>query len=98
MKKIRLNNDERIVAVVPRSCSGPGWSNQLVLIYIAGSNGIRELALQPKDQPTFMRLAFRACEEAHSLLLSEAQLLVATGTSGIARAAKFKGGIAAPTS
>lgn len=34
MKRINLSRSERIVAVVPETCTGPGWANQVVHIHI----------------------------------------------------------------
>ena len=34
MKHITLSQSERIVAVVPETCSGPGWLNQIVHVHI----------------------------------------------------------------
>ena len=34
MKHVTLSRSERIVAVVPEKCSGPGWTNELVHIHI----------------------------------------------------------------
>jgi hypothetical protein len=34
MEKLTLSDNERIVAVVPELCSGPGWANKLTTVYI----------------------------------------------------------------
>lgn len=50
-KVIHLWKGERIVAVVPQACSGPGWANSPVWVYIVTNNGLlREECIQPEEQ------------------------------------------------
>jgi len=59
IKIIELQRDERIVAVVPEYCFGPGWSNPLVWVYIVDSSQqLRIEAIQPEDQTPKMRTLF----------------------------------------
>ena len=59
MKTIELQRDERIVAVVPEYCFGPGWANPLVWVYIVDSiQRLRIEAIQPEDQTPKMRTLF----------------------------------------
>ena len=34
MKPVVLKRGERIVAVVPEQCEGPGWSNDVLWVYV----------------------------------------------------------------
>lgn len=59
MRKIVLNEDEAIVAVVPEYVSGPGWRNMPVWIYIRDSgNRFRCECLQPDDHSPDMLALF----------------------------------------
>ena len=59
MKTIELQRDERIVAVVPEVCFGPGWATPLVHVYIVDSNWrLRIEAFQPEEQSSELRLLF----------------------------------------
>lgn len=50
-RTIKLFNGEHIVAVVPENCSGPGWSNSPVWVFIESNDGkLRRECLQPKEQ------------------------------------------------
>lgn len=50
MKQIELKLGERILAVVPQKCSGPGWSNFVAWVYIGNSCGeVRTDCLQQED-------------------------------------------------
>ena len=69
MKPIKLSAHERVIAVVPESCSGPGWSNRLVSVHIVdyAEGKHRVVYLQPSEQPMEMLLSFRLLEQAHLL-------------------------------
>ena len=59
IKTIELQRDERIVAVVPEYCVGPGWANPLVWVYIVDSSQqLRIEAIQSEDQTPKMRTLF----------------------------------------
>ena len=50
-KKIRLSRCERVVAVVPERCSGPGWNNSPTWVYIMSPGGaIRTECIQPDER------------------------------------------------
>ena len=59
---ITLAPGERIVAVVPEKYTGPGWSNHIAFIYIAGGAGIREECIQSEDFPPELWTLFSAGE------------------------------------
>ena len=75
---IKLGKDEEIVACVPESCSGPGWSNTLIWVWIKdnGSGSTRVEALQPESITPEMYLLFAVCEAAHSAMLNEVKKVV----------------------
>lgn len=74
MKKpptFKLASGERVVAVVPQYCAGPGWSNTPIWVYIVNSEKkVREECIQPEEQTIEQRLLFKLCEEAHGLMLA----------------------------
>ena len=58
-KTIHLADGERIIAVVPEHCAGPGWANQLVVVYIATGHGtFREEYIQPEERTPAMHAMF----------------------------------------
>ena len=58
-KLTTLHRGERIVAVVPERCQGPGWSNSVVWVYIASQDGrLRTDCLQPSEQTHEMHALF----------------------------------------
>lgn len=64
MKKprtIKLAYGERIVAVVPERCNGPGWSNSPAWVYIATNDGrLREECIQPDERTLELQTLFAA--------------------------------------
>lgn len=55
----KLKDGETIVAVVPEHCSGPGWQNSVVWVYVQTRTGrIVIHALQPDEQSDEIRLLF----------------------------------------
>ena len=59
MKTIILAQDERIVAVVPEYCSGSGWSNEVVWVYIMDSSEkLRVESIQADEMTPEMRTLF----------------------------------------
>ena len=59
MKKIKLNKGDRVLAVVPEYCAGPGWSNQIVNVYIETIAGkLRTEYLQPDEMSNEMHTLF----------------------------------------
>lgn len=58
-KIIRLSPGERIIAVVPESCAGPGWSNAPTWVYIATNDGkLREECIQPGERSIQLNVLF----------------------------------------
>jgi len=48
---ITLGPDERIIAVIPEFCRGPGWANAVAWVYIAdSSNLLRIEAIHPDER------------------------------------------------
>lgn len=55
-----LNDGDSIVVAWAESCSGPGWSNQLVWVLVRERAGkLRIEALQPREQSRDMQAIFR---------------------------------------
>lgn len=75
MSIIYLDAGERIVAVVPEECRGPGWSNRVVWVHIEDSmGGHRTECLQPLDQTPEMWALFEAGAAMHRALLAAVPL------------------------
>lgn len=50
-KKVRLAHGERIVAVIPEYCKGPGWANSPTFVYIARNDKtLRTECIQPEER------------------------------------------------
>lgn len=70
-KTLQLADGERIAAVVPEECSGPGWSNRVVWVYIEKrAGGYRTECLQLLDQTPEMWTLFDPGAAMHRALLS----------------------------
>lgn len=79
MKKIELNKGERIIAAVPELCSGPGWTREVVWVYIVDADGrLREESIQPEERTPAMEALFRPAAAMHHALL---RALPVTGKS-----------------
>lgn len=60
-KKIALHADEKIIAVIPEHCSGPGWSNMPIWVYIIDSSQkLRTECIQPDEMTREMWTLFKA--------------------------------------
>lgn len=67
---LRLGRGDRIVAVVPEHCNGPGWSNRVVWVHIYNRNGDRRVeCLQIDDQSPEMHTLFDAGAAMHRALI-----------------------------
>jgi hypothetical protein len=56
---IKLARGERIIAVVPERCNGPGWSNSPAWVYIATNDGrLREECIQPEERTPELHTLF----------------------------------------
>lgn len=74
-KKLQLADGERIAAVVPEECSGPGWSNRVVWVHIVdNAGGHRVECLQTMDQTPEMWALFEAGAAMHRALLAAVPL------------------------
>ncbi len=61
---------DKIVAVRPQTCSGAGWNNRVMWVYIRGEDGmVREACLQPEEQPLDATLLFVTGEAAQDELI-----------------------------
>lgn len=71
-KTINLNKNERVIAVVPETCSGPGWVNQVVWVYILddGDKTIRIDAIQPDECTRELSLLAAIGELVHKGLIA----------------------------
>lgn len=62
-KTIKLKHGERILAVVPERCSGPGWHNAPTWVFIATNDGrLREECIQPNERTPELQALFHAGE------------------------------------
>jgi len=69
-KVIKLARGEHITAVVPEYCSGPGWSNAPVWVYISRANGsIYTECIQPEERTKAMHTLFAPGAAMHAALI-----------------------------
>ena len=61
----------KIIAVVPEYCSGPGWSNRVLWVHIADGNTrtYRTEAIQPDERNRDQVVLFKAGEAMHQALI-----------------------------
>ena len=71
-KSIYLSKNERIVAIVPEKCSGPGWVNNITWVYIEDetSGRIRTDCIQPLETTKELHTLFSIGEEVYKGLLA----------------------------
>ena len=71
-KRITLKKHEKIIAVVPEYCHGPGWSNNLVCVHIVdySTSKHRVEYLQPDEQSTDMHKNFMLLSCAHNMAIN----------------------------
>lgn len=70
MKTITLSRGERVIAAVPEYCSGPGWSNSILWVYIeTADKGLRTEAIQPGERSAEQHMLFNVAEAAHRAML-----------------------------
>jgi len=69
--QILLKKNEHVFAVVPEYCSGPGWGNALLKVYIADGNSgsYRTEFIQPEDQNRDQVVLFKAGETINKSLV-----------------------------
>lgn len=69
-KTIKLNYGERVVAVVPELCHGPGWSNSPTWVFIATNDGrLRRECIQPDERTLELHTLFAAGEAMCNALI-----------------------------
>ena len=76
MKPITLNPGDQIIAVVPERAEGPGWSNDVVWVYIKTLRGtLRTESIQPEEQSDELRTLFsigaEVCRELKAAALKQ---------------------------
>jgi hypothetical protein len=70
IKTITLKPGERIVAVVPERCSGPGWGNMAVRVYIQKNDGqVFKEYLQSNELTADLFILFNVGEALHKSLI-----------------------------
>lgn len=58
-KTIELQYGERILAVVPERCAGPGWVNSPIWVYIGNNDRtFREECIQPNERNAELNALF----------------------------------------
>jgi hypothetical protein len=76
--KIKLTRNEKIVAVVPERCYGPGWANAPTWVHIVNyaDNSHRMECIQPEDRTPTLRALFHAGEAMHDSLMASIEPLI----------------------
>lgn len=73
---VRLKPGERIVAVVPEYCAGPGWANRPIWVHIVNqANHYRMECIQPEQQSKEQQLLFRLAETAHRQMIDTVKII-----------------------
>lgn len=69
---VTIEDTEAIVAVVPETAAGPGWTNRVIWVHIVDTNTgkYRCEAIQPDEQTPEMKALFDVCEQAAKSLLA----------------------------
>ena len=70
-KPIQLSRTERVLAVVPEYCAGPGWANSPLWVHIAdhATGTLRSECIQPEDQTPEQLTLFRIGAVVHAALV-----------------------------
>jgi len=77
MKRLALNEDDRILTAYAERATGPGWANRPVWLIVAGADGkIRQECFQPYEQTVDMGTLYDISEAAHKAMTSAAKLAV----------------------
>jgi hypothetical protein len=76
---ITLNPHEKVVAVVPERCHGPGWSNSPTWVHIVDYSTAKHRAecIQPEERTPALDALFAAGEAMHRSLLAAVPVKVA---------------------
>jgi hypothetical protein len=71
-KPIPLSRTERVIAVVPEYCAGPGWANSPLWVHIAdhATGTLRSECIQPEDQTPEQHVLFRIGADVHAALVN----------------------------
>ena len=70
-KVIRLRPGERVIAVIPEPCAGPGWANAPTWVYIATTDGrLRQECIQPEERTPQLHALYHAGEAMCAALLA----------------------------
>ena len=70
MRTIKLAHGERVVAVVPERCSGPGWTNLPTWVYIGTNDGrLRQECIQPEERSPALHTLFHSGEAMCNALI-----------------------------
>lgn len=87
MKKIKLAKTEKIIAIEPKYCAGPGWANSPLYVHILdySNNKYRSIALQPKEQSEEIMLLFKVTATANEAMLYAVNKMVITPKAPAAR-------------
>lgn len=63
VKIVTLKRGEKIIAVVPEYCAGPGWSNSPTWVYISRHDEtLRTVCIQPNERTPILNSLFHAGE------------------------------------
>ena len=69
-KAVKLHPGERVIAVVPEHCSGPGWANAPTWVYVATNDGrLRFESIQPEERTPQLHALYHAGEAMCAALL-----------------------------
>lgn len=71
-RPIQLSRTERVLAVVPEYCAGPGWANSPLWVHIAdhATGMLRSECIQPEDQTPEQLTLFRIGADVHAALVN----------------------------
>lgn len=70
-RAIKIAPLERVIAVVPEYCAGPGWANAVVWVYIENHDKtLRTECLQPEEQTPLMHALYTPGAAMHKALIA----------------------------
>lgn len=77
MRRLAIEEGERILTAYAEPSSGPGWSNRPVWIIVAGrDNKLRQECLQPDEQTVEMLSLYGIAAEVQRAMSSAARMSV----------------------
>lgn len=70
-KEIKLEQGERVIAIVPERAVGPGWGNAPVWVWIgdAATGKCRQECIQPEERTEAMHALYDIGEAVHCALV-----------------------------